>query len=1045
MGIIEFSLKRSLLMNLLMVLVIFIGAFKVYQMRREAFPSIDFDFLTISTSYPGASPKESELYVTTPIERELKAVSGLKEKTSISIKNLSLIVLKLDPDLDEGKKRKTIDEVQRAVDRVSDLPEDLPDPPIVKEATSGDFPIMDIAIYGDLPYDKIHEIADKLADKIENIAHVSAVRKRGFREKEFWIEVSPNKLKRYNLPLTAIIAALKARNINLPGGAIEAEKGEILVRTIGEVKNIEEIKNIVLRSNASGIIIRIKDVAEVRSTFEDRKEILNTNGANSINLQVIKSSTGDIITLVDKAKKITENHLSSLNGKKAKAAYVNDMSFFVRNRLGVLLNNGIVGIVLVLFSLLLFLTPGIGVVTAFGMPVAFLGAVAWMGFSGMTINLLTMFGMVIVLGMLVDDAIIVAENIWQHYEGGESPYDAAIKGTSEVFWPVTATILTTIAAFSPLLMISGILGKFIRHLPMVVIIALGMSLLEAMLILPTHAYEALRYRERRLKKKNISSEKAEEGKSRNRIFHYLVEHYATALQWVLKQRYVFIFSIVAVFLGSVGFAYIKMPWILFPSEGIEAFFIRADLPVRNSLVKTSEKFTILEKMVKQLPENELLDYVSQIGRQQRDAGDPFTQIGTHLGQIQVFLTPEKKRQRSASEIIDDLRPKIEKLAKKNGFTQVQFEKVRQGPPVGAPVAIRIRGENLEEIDKISDVIQEKLKTFEYVSDVNKNFRQGKDELKILIDDKRAASSLLTVDDIARHVRTAFAGSIASYVRNGKERIGIRVRYRKSDRRMLKTLDNILIPNKQGNLIRLDKVAHLERGPGVNAIFHRDNIRSIKITTAIDEANTTSEKVNKALAPYLKKIGEKHPNVTLEAGGEWEETNESMASLREAAAIAMGLIFLILATQFGSLTQPLVVMASIPFGIIGIIWAFFLHDIPLSFLGMIGAIGLTGVVVNDSIVLVDFINKAREKGMGVAEAIIYAGKRRFRAVWLTTLTTVFGLLPLVYGIGGVDKFLQPAAIALAYGLIFGTVLVLFFVPSLYLIRSDIGSLFIRKRT
>jgi len=1055
MSIIRFAVKHSLLMNLLTVMLVGIGIYYTFTMQREAFPAVDFDIASVSTRYPGASPKEVELYITTPIEHELKSISEIEETTSISVEGISVLVIKIDPDLTESQKRKAFENIRRAVDRVSDLPEDLKDPPIVTEANTQNQPVLEVALSGNLPYEELRALADELTDRIEDISDVSTVEKKGFLDKEFWIEASPEKLRRYNLSLIDVVAALTTRNINLPGGAVKTKDGELLIRTIGEVKTAKEIGEIVLRANDANIAIKVKDIAEVKSTFSDEKESYRTNGIPSINLKVVKSASGDIISLVDEVKRKSHDFLATKNlGDTVQVSFVNDFSIFVRNRLGVLMNNGLFGIILVLASLLLFLSPGIAIVTAIGMPVAFLGSIAVMGMQGMTINLITMFALVIVLGMLVDDAIIVAENIWQHYERGASPVDAAIDGTSEVFWPVTATILTSIAAFSPLLMVSGIFGKFIRHMPIVVIIALTTSLLEAMMVLPSHALDAIRWHDRRKKRlekskkrravqarSNLIAKRAQWGEQINSI-------YEVWLTKILHRRWSFLSGIAALFICTLGYSFYAMPWVLFPPEGVESFFIQADLPVTSSLEQTSEKFRALEETVQNLPDNELLDTVTMLGKQQLDGNDPFTQRGSHVGQIQVFLTPEKDRDLLAREIIAKLRGPIEKTAAQQGFTRVIFERVRSGPPVGKPVAIRLKGDILDELVPVSKAIQTELTKVDGVFDVSENYRPGKEEILVKIDNHATSRALLTVSMVAQHIRAAYAGQVASHVRNGEDRIAIRVRYPKQERETLKSLDNITISNLQGNLIKLSDVTFIERSPGVNAIFHRDYKRTITITASIDDVKTTSETVNKSMLSYLSKLEKKYPGVIIEAGGEWEETGESLASLRNAFIAAMFFIFLILATQFSSLTQPFVVMTSIPFGLIGVIWAFAAHGIPLSFLGFIGIIGLTGVIVNDSIVLVDFLNKAIDRGMTPFDAAIYAGKRRFRAVWLTTLTTILGLLPLVYGIGGMDKFLQPAAIALGYGLMFGTVLVLFLVPAVYLIRLDmeilLRKLFLRNR-
>jgi multidrug efflux pump subunit AcrB len=1041
MRLIQWCLKNSMLLNLLTVMVLLLGIKSVFEMNKEAFPTVDFDVVSILTAYPGASPRETELYVTNPLEDEVKKVSGIHRLESTSLENWSSLVVFLDPDGSASQKNKTINDIQRAIDLVQDLPDEVPNPPKVDSIDSGDLPVLEVALFGGKSFDFLHRVGERLQERLEDLDDVKDAKIRGWREREFWVEVDPSKLDRYNVSLATIQGVLKARNLNLPGGVLKSQDGDILVRTMGEVETAKQIESIVLRTNDAGIQIKIEDVAKVRATFEEQKKIYHSNSQPSINILINKKATGDIIDLVESVKEETNSFLKSSGYEKdVKAVYINDMSVFVRNRLGVLLNNGYIGILLVLVVLLLFLSKGIAVVAAMGMPVALLACLMVMGMQNVTINLISMFGLVIVLGMLVDDAIIVAENIWQYYEDGESAWDACVKGASEVFWPVTATIATTIAAFSPLMMVSGIFGKFIAILPQVVIIALLASLIEAMLVLPSHAYDMLKLGEARKGKRREKDKPSIKKGYKNSIVQKSIDAYAKLLGMTLKLRYLFLVGIVALLAGCLWWSQTQMKQILFPSEGVEAFFIRAELQQKSSLDETDRRMRFVEKEIAALGDNELKNYVSHIGEIRDDPQDPLAQVGAHVAQIQVFLTPEKDRVRTADQIIEDLRVKLEPVTKAQEFKKLYFSRIRTGPPVGKPVAIRIRGDNLEIMDRTSDEIQAKLASIPGVSDISDNYNVGKDELKVIIDEDKASRSLLTVRDIALHVRAAIEGQIATYVRTGGDRIAVRVRYKEDERKEIDDFIDSRIINAAGYKVALKDIATFERSDSVQAIVHYNYRRTISVTAAIDETQTSSNEVNDTIAPYLEELRKQFPLTQFERGGEYEDTDQSMESLLDAFLIALAMIFVILATQFRSLTQPFVVMAAIPFGAIGVIIAFAVHDLPLSFLGMVGFIGLSGVVVNDSIVLVDFINNARATGMNAFDATIHAGRRRFRAVWLTTLTTVFGLIPLVYGWGGKDMFLKPAATALGYGLVFGTVLVLLMVPSLYLIRVDIGNFF-----
>lgn len=1041
MRLIRFVLQNNLLVNLLTVLALLLGGLRMTTIQREAFPSVNFDVVAVSTPYPGASPREVEQYVTHLLETEIDRVDGIDEFHSVSLEGLSLITIKLDPDRSEADKDKTVTDIQRAVDRARDLPNDLPNPPLVRSIESENFPVVDISLNGDLPYADLHAYADRLQAALEKLPDVAKVDWKAKREKEYWVEVDPAKLRRYDLGLMAVIGTLRARNINLPGGAISTPGGEILVRTIGETRDAADLHSVVLRTNDAGYVVRLGDVARVRETFAEKNRANRTDGRPSILLSVIiDAEKGDILRMVDQAKALTETFIADLDDTRLNFAFVNDMSYFVRNRLGVLVNNGIAGIFLVLAVLLISLSKGIAFVTAAGIPVAFLGTILAMDFTGLSINLLTMFALIIVLGMVVDDAIIVGENIWQHYEGGKSPFDAVVDGTTEVIWPVTATILTSIAAFSPLLFVSGVFGKFMYALPVVVMIALGVSLLEAMLILPSHAFDVLKWgeswRQRRGKPRPTLHE---DDVGSGGILRGLLNGYAWLLARVLRWRYGFVAGVVALFAFSLYVANTRMSTIIFPSSGIEIFFIRATLPPGTPIEATERAFLPLERLVATLPASELNNHITQLGLQQNDPNmDPFTKRGSHLGQILVFLSPELDRERSAEDIVESLRADVAAIAKREGYADWGFDRMRPGPPVGKPVAIRVMGDDLDNLQNVAKAVLDKLEKQLGVQDAAIDFTPGKDEMRVVVNDIAAKQSLLTVDMISRHIMAAFEGHIASHIRAEGERIPIRIRLDEKSRDDLKTLLELKIPNERGVLVPLRDVAAFERTPGILQITRRNGSRVVTVTANLDERQTSSTVVNRNLEPILRQIESEHQGVTLSAGGEFEETTESMESLAHAFVFALGSIFLILAAQFRSLTQPFVVMSAIPFGFIGVIWAFYAMDLPLSFLGFVGMIGLSGVVVNDSIVLVSFINSAMANGKSAFEAALHAGRRRFRAVWLTTLTTVFGLLPMVYGIGGMDKFLQPAGVALGYGLLFGTVIVLLFVPAMVLIREDFFS-------
>lgn len=1034
MKVAEFSVKNSLLVNLLSIFLMIAGVFSLFQLTREAFPIFSFDIVVVLTPYPGASAPEVEKLVTIPLEEEIRGVSGIEEFYSESLENTSLIVISLDPNHENPDR--VVRNIQRAVDRVRDLPEDAEDPE-VEELSTREIPVIEVSLSGKLDEAKLQEYAEILEDRLEEIEGLSKVNRTGWRDPEIWVEVKPELMSRYYVSLAEVMNALKLKNVNLPGGKLRTGEEEINIRVLGEFKTPEEVGNVIIRANDVGNWLRVKDIARVKPSFEDEDTIHHTEGTRAIRLVLVKKEAGDAVSIVDDAKKIIEEFKKTAP-PALEIVLVNDLSFYIRRRLGVLTNNGIIGIILVLISLFIFLSRPVAFFTALGLPIAFFTTFAIMAYLGMSINLVTLFGLILVLGMIVDDGIIIAENVYRHIEEGLSPREAAVVGTTEVIKPVACTILTTIAAFSPLLFISGLMGKFIRGIPLVVIVALLASALEAFIILPSHLADFVR-----------APKKGKDGRVRSRKesrwFRAFLGGYTGLVKFAVRFRYLTVVLFVAILIGCAALAISPaMKLILFPQVGIEQFFIRAEGEVGTSLEKTRRLLRPIEETVASLPPEELDTFVTLVGAVQNDPNDPFGITGSHVGQVHIFLTPAEGRDRDADEIIATLREKTKNVT---GFERISFEKIRHGPPVGKAVAAQVKGDDFAVSTRIADGIKEYLKTVSGVMDISDDYGPGKDEIEIVIDEDRAARAGLGVGDIAVSIRNAIRGGVATEIRSDKaeEEIDVLVRYPPEERSRVEIFDTLLIPNRYGKLIPLSKVSTLDRRAGVSTIKHDDGERVVAVTAGVDEAVTTSGRVNRKLMNEFSWVPDRHLGYSIEAGGEWEETQESLESLARAFLIAFFLVFMILAALFGSLLQPFIIMTAIPFGMIGVIIGFYLNGLPLSFMSLLGVVGLSGVVVNDSIVLVQFINELRKKGRARRHSIIEACRLRLRPVILTTLTTVLGLISVAYMIGGGDPFIRPAAMAIVWGLSFATLLTLILIPCIYAIFDDLALRFFHRGT
>ena len=1018
MNFIRSVIRQSLLTNLLSLFVVIAGIVIVINMKREAFPNFSFDIVTVRTFFSGASPEEVEKLVTIPIEEEIKGVSELERVTSISIEGMSLIVVRIDPDATD--KDKVVNNIQRAVDQTTDLPDDVDDTAI-NEIVTGEQAIVEISISGLANRELLQQQVKNLEDQIFDLDGVSRVTRDGWRDREIWIEADPSLLKKYHLSLEAIVDAVRSQSLNVPGGTVKTTGEEYLVRTVGEISQALPYNDIIVRSDASGNMVRVKELGKTVSAFEDDDRITKVHGEEAVILRVVKKASGDTIDIVEKLEKLIKKfRISAPDGLRVST--MNDQSFYIKRRLKVLLNNGWFGMILVLASLLAFLNWRVAVVTAIGIPIAFFLTFIAMETMGIAINLISMFGLIIVLGMIVDDAIIIAENCYRHLEKGLSPGDAAVVGTREVIKPVTVTILTTIASFLPLMFMSGIFGKFVWQIPVVVIIALTASLVEAFFVLPSHFVDFAK-----------SSQKSQHRDFREGWFKPLQDRYRKLLVRVVKARYVFFPVAIIVTALAIVFAVTSMKKVLFPTEGIEIFFIRATMKKGTSLETASKKMTVIENELNKLPEQELDNFITVVGVQQDEPTDPMTKYGTNLGQITVYLTPENDRKRKADEIIVDLKNKIAKL---DNFEELSFDRVRPGPPQGKPVAIQIKGKKLELLEEASIFYKEKLNDEQGVTSIASDYEQGKTELRIIVDQASAKRAQLSTRDIALAVRRVYNGEVAAKIRNTDEEIEVIVKYPEEYRKQVEALNNLVIRNPNGRLIPFSQVATTRLVSGVTSIKHHDFKRVVTVTAELDENVTTSLLVNQKMQGYLDEFLQMYPNLNVHFGGEYEDTAKSFDSLKRAFIFSAILIFIILTTLFRSMVLPFIVMLAIPFGLFGVIVAFTLHGMPLSFMAFLGVIGLSGVVVNDSIVLVDFIRRQRIKGVPVFDAIVNGGVARFRPVILTTLTTLVGLLPVAYGIGGDDPFLRPSGMAICWGLAFATAIILLIIPCLYHIYEDL---------
>ena len=864
-------------------------------------------------------------------------------------------------------------------------------------------------------------------EEIEKISQVARVDRRGEQEYEVRVEVSSQKLQDYQLSLTEVIAALREQNVSIPGGTFtQMDKGiarDIIVRTEGQFSDIEDVKKTVVRSNDLGRPIVLGDIASVSMGLKKAQIRHRVNAKDSIRLVVMKKESADAITLIDKLKKLVDKDLDRTHLEKIELEYINDMSILIRRRLGVLSNNLAVGLFLVVFVLTIFLPFRVSLITAIGIPFSFLGAMWYFHINDISLNLITMMGLIIVIGMLVDDAVVVTENAIRRMEEGEEPMDAAIKGTQQIWGAVFASVMTTVLAFFPMTIMTGIFGKFVSFIPLGVICALIISLFECYFVLPYHVgrWVTLQHVAKPTKGFRLHFD---------RIWTKVIHEYGLLIHKITKWRWG-VLLLFFVWLGVTGFvATSLMRTVLFPPKGIDQLLIKAKAPNGTTLEQTLEMTRPVEELVATLPEDELLNYVTSAGEHRQRPDEP-GERGSHYGQVMIYLTPETARSRDSIAIAESLRPKLN--VSEN--LDVYFEQINTGPPVGKPISIGVQGDSYATIMKLVDEIMAELKEIDGVKDLDTNYSEGKEQMVVRVNPQEAKSVGLTAASVGRSVMAAFEGIIATSIKELDDEIDIRVSLPDEEKRD-KEISQLKVLNPQGRLISLGKVADFKMEKGIESYVHVNNTRQVIVSGEVDIDKISATEVSDRFRAKVSEYKKKYPGLTLDFGGEDKDTQESLASLGRAFILAFILIYFLLILTFQSFIWPVIIVSAIPIGVTSVVWALFTHGQPFSFMGMLGIVALAGVIVNNAIVYVDFVRKGRSDGLDFTESIVLAGQKRLRPIFLTTFTTVCGIMPTAYGIGGLDPFVVPIAISLGWGMLFGSVLSSFFLPAFIAIFDDV---------
>lgn len=1020
-NIIRFFAEQPTLAYVMTFLIVFLGISSWFVIQRDNFPSVDLLEMIVTTRYPGASPEDVELNVTNKIEEELKEVDGIDKYTSFSLENISVVRIWIDRDMPDAEKIKT--DIRDAVSRVSDLPTEVDEDPLIEEiTTSKAIPIIEVGLTGDVPYAELRTVARQAEKALLSVPGVGSVTKYGYLDREIKLEVAQEAIEKYKIPASEIVTAIRNRNIRATGGSFESYTSEKNIVTLAEFTDPMEAAEVIVRVTQRGSTIRVKDLAVLRDDFEPAKVLSRMNGKPAISFLVFKKESADIIRTVDAIHELVRDNQHRLpEGVSIDSS--NDKSRLVRNRLNVVGYNGLLGLALVILMLTLFLNWHTAFWVALSIPVVLLGTLFLLPVFGAFLDTIAMGAMILVIGIIVDDGIVVAENIWRYREMGRAPLEAAVEGTYTVFKPVVTTVVTTALAFIPMFFMSGSLGDFIFVIPLVVVIALTISLIDTLFIMPAHLISG--------------AGSGHPGSSKTgQWFTVLQDQFSAFLRRLLRFRYAVVGAFVVLLMSAFWYAGKYMDFVLFPTQSADEFYIQVELPSGSSLQHSAEKIEQVEALVAALPEDERDSFTTRIGTLgQFNPGE-----NENWALIGVYLTAFAKRDRDADQIVESLRQQTAGL---EGFTSINYAIDSGGPPLGRPITLRIVGSDDRKRDALAALVVTLLEKHEGAKDIERDDKRGKEQVKVDLDYVRLAEQKLSVADVSRNIRLAYDGDIVTSVRYGDEDVDFRVILEEEARGSAEVLGNLIIPNREDRFVYLKDIAEFAVEPGPSNVYHYDNERAITVTADIVKGVTTPLLASAAVLDQID-IDADWAGMRIIGGGEAEETGKSMGSLRVAFAAAAVGIYLVLLLLFNSLIQPVLVMIAVPFGLIGVIFAFALHGQSLGFLAMLGVIGLTGIVVNDSLILVNLANRldVEKDHEAPANIIVEATRHRLRPILLTSVTTVAGLLPMAYGIGGSDPFSAPMALAMGYGILLATPLTLILLPCLLLIQKDLAGLLVK---
>lgn len=1030
-GMIAWFTRNSVAANLLMLTIVGIGLFATFfRIPLEIFPDISREVITIETTYRGATPAEVERSISIRIEEAVADLNGIDNIYSDASEGVSRIRLEL---LNGFTTEQVIPDVKNRIDTVkAQFPDDVEEP--IVAAIQRKREVISVVVSGDMSERDLRRLAEDVRDDLANLPEVTQVQLTGVRRFELAVEVPKAVLQSYGITLGDVGAAIRKASRDIPAGSIKTGGGEVLLRSLGQAYNEADFSRIPVISRADGTRVTLGEIATIRDGFEEEPLYAKFDGMPAVELDVYRVGDQNAINVAAAVRDYLDEKRASLPDT-VELSYWRDRSQYIDARLSTLLKSAWQGGILIFLLLTLFLRLSVALWVCVGIPISFFGALALMPELGATFNLISLFAFILVLGIVVDDAIVTGENIYSHLKRGDDSEDAAIKGTQEISIPVTFGVLTTVVAFIPLLMIGGARGDMFAQIPMIVIPVLLFSLVESKFILPAHLKHVRVDRNERLN----PMQRLQRGVA-DSLERFVETVYQPFLFACLNRRYLTLSLVIAFSLVILGIVMSgRWGYTFFPRIQSETASAIITMPRGTPIEVTEGHVFWIEEKARELQESyidpvtgkSVIEHImTNVG--QSSGGAKAGQGLSHLGRISFEITPPETRSLdvTSKELVSEWRKAIGPIP---GVKSLAFR--AEIGRSSSPIAVQLEGNDFAQLQAAANQVKAHLQGVEGVFGIEDSFEGGKEEIKLTL--KPNAEGLgLSLTELGQQVRNAFFGAEAQRIQRGRDDVRVMVKLPIAERHALADLYALRIKTPSGQFVTLEDVADIDIGRGFSTINRVNRKRTITIDADIDKEVTNINKVTQSLADVLPGLLAQHPGMRYSFQGEQREQKESMSSLRYGMLGVLFMIYALLAIPFRSYVQPFIVMAIIPFSIIGAILGHMIMGKNLSIMSLMGMLALAGVVVNDSLVLVDYINKKRQAGHELLDAVKAAGAARFRPILLTSLTTFFGLTPLLLEKSTQAQFLIPMAISLGFGIIFATVLSLIVVPVSYLMLEDV---------